>query len=41
MLSNGVFTLEQLANFTGRSIEPTRSLLNALGLMGLLEVVAR
>jgi len=41
MLSNGVFTLEQLANFTGRSVEPTRSLLNALGLMGVLEVVAR
>jgi hypothetical protein len=41
MLSNGVFTLEQLADFTGRSIEPTRSLLNALGLMGVLEVVAR
>lgn len=41
MLSNGVFTLEQLAGFTGRSIEPTRSLLNALGLMGVLEVVAR
>ena len=41
MLSNGVFTLEQLAGFTGRSIEPTRTLLNALGLMGVLEVVAR
>lgn len=41
MLSNGVFTLEQLASFTGRSIEPTRSLLNALGLMGVLEPVAR
>ena len=41
MLSNGVFTLEQLANFTGRSIEPTRTLLNALGLIGVLEVVAR
>jgi len=41
MLSNGVFSLEQLASFTGRSIEPTRSLLNALGLMGVLEVVAR
>ena len=41
MLSNGIFTIEQLANFTGRSIEPTRTLINALSLMGVLEVVAR
>ena len=41
MLSNGAFTIAQLANFTGRSVEPTRSLLNALGLIGVLEVVAR
>lgn len=41
MLSNGVFTLEQLASFTGRSLEPTRSLLNALSLMGVLETVQR
>ena len=41
MLSNGVFTIEQLANFTGRSVEPTRTLINALSLMGVLEVVAR
>lgn len=40
MLSNGTFTIEQLANFTGRSIEPTRSLINALGLIGVLDVVA-
>ena len=41
MLSNGIFTIEQLANFTGRSVEPTRTLINALSLMGVLEVVAR
>lgn len=41
MLSNGVFTLDQLAGFTGRSIEPTRSLINALSLMGVLETVTR
>lgn len=41
MLSNGVFTLEQLADFTGRSLEPTRSLINTLSLMGVLETVTR
>ncbi|MBN9139956.1 MAG: DUF2510 domain-containing protein [Micrococcales bacterium] len=41
MLSNGAFTIEQLANFTGRSVEPTRTLINALSLMGVLEVIAR
>ncbi|MCS0499088.1 DUF2510 domain-containing protein [Protaetiibacter mangrovi] len=39
MLSNGTFTVEQLAGFTGRSIEPTRALINALSLMGVLEIV--
>lgn len=38
MLANGVFTIEQLAGYSGRSIEPTRTLINALSLMGALTV---
>jgi len=40
-LSNGVFTIAQLAGFTGRSLEATRTLINALSLMGALDVVSR
>lgn len=39
-LANAAFTIEQLAAFTGRSPEPTRSLVNALSLMGTLEITA-
>lgn len=39
MLSNGVFSVEQLAGFSGRSIETTRSLINALSLMNALEIL--
>ena len=38
MLANGEFTIEQLAAYSGRSIEPTRTLVNALSLMGALTV---
>ncbi len=38
MLANGDFTIEQLAAYSGRSLEPTRTLVNALSLMGALTV---
>ncbi|WP_224763675.1 MULTISPECIES: DUF2510 domain-containing protein [unclassified Salinibacterium] len=39
MLSNGIFSVEQLAEFSGRSIETTRTLINALSLMNALEIL--
>lgn len=39
ILANAVLTIEQLAGLSGRTIETCRTLVNALSLMGVLEVV--
>ena len=39
MLSNGIFSVEQLAEFSGRSLDTTQSLINALSLMDALEIM--
>lgn len=39
MLANSVLTLEQLAGLSGRGIDTTRTLVNALSLMGVLFVI--
>ena len=38
MLANGMFTVEELAGFSDRSYQPTRSLINALSLMDTLKI---
>jgi len=40
MLANGMFTVEELAGFSDRRLQPTRSLINALSLMNTLKVAA-
>jgi len=39
MLANSVLTIEHLAGLSGRGIETTRTLVNALSLMGVLHVI--
>ncbi|MBO1901122.1 DUF2510 domain-containing protein [Leucobacter weissii] len=40
MLANGMFTVEELAGFSDRSLHATRALINALSLMNTLRIAA-
>ncbi|MCS0499092.1 DUF2510 domain-containing protein [Protaetiibacter mangrovi] len=40
MLSNGAFSVQELAAYAGRSVETTRTLINTLSLLGALSVTA-